>query len=118
LRHWMLGGCLASALALASQGRGAREGTRMGLWGAAQAIGFAVGGVAGTAASDLARLVLGSQVSAWMLVFAIEALLFVAAAVLALRIHIPNPVSNQTDHTAAHAGPGPQETAHERIAHL
>jgi BCD family chlorophyll transporter-like MFS transporter len=56
---------IGSMMALAGQGRAAREGVRMGLWGAAQAIGFAVGGVLGTAASDLARWLLGSQVAAY-----------------------------------------------------
>ena len=151
LRSWIVGGCVASALAigglvvagivgpgwplranvfllgvangafsiaaigsmmaLASQGRAAREGTRMGLWGAAQAIGFAIGGVLGTAASDLARWLLGSQVAAYGSVFAAEAVLFLAAAALAARITIP----------AMLRGPSvrpPVEDAHERVAHL
>jgi BCD family chlorophyll transporter-like MFS transporter len=36
---------IASMMALATEGRAAREGVRMGLWGAAQAIAFGVGGV-------------------------------------------------------------------------
>ena len=59
----------------------------MGLWGAAQAIGFAVGGVLGTAASDLARLLLGSQVAGYSTVFTAEAVLFVVSAWLAGRTH-------------------------------
>jgi MFS transporter, BCD family, chlorophyll transporter len=131
LRAWIVGGCLASALALlglgaggvlgtpwplranvfvlgvangafsiaaigsmmalAGQGQhaGTRSGTRMGLWGAAQAIGFAVGGTLGTAASDIARWLIGSQVAAYGAVFAAEALMFVFAAALALRIAVP-----------------------------
>jgi BCD family chlorophyll transporter-like MFS transporter len=80
---------IGSMMALAGHGRGAREGTRMGLWGAAQAIGFAVGGVLGTAASDLARWLLGSQVAAYSTVFAAEAVLFVLSALLAARIALP-----------------------------
>ena len=102
---------IGSMMALASQGRAAREGTRMGLWGAAQAIGFAIGGVLGTAASDLARWLLGSQVAAYGSVFAAEAVLFLAAAALAARITIP----------AMLRGPSvrpPVEDAHERVAHL
>ena len=57
----------------------------MGLWGAAQAIAFGAGGLLGTAASDLARLVLGNAVAAYGTVFCIEALLFVVAASLAVR---------------------------------
>jgi BCD family chlorophyll transporter-like MFS transporter len=101
---------IGSMMALAGQGRTGRSGTRMGLWGAAQAIGFAVGGTLGTAASDLARWLIGSQVAAYGVVFAAEALMFVAAAVLALRIAVP-----------AVAGPGPVQTregVHERVAHL
>jgi len=80
---------IGSMMALASHGRGSREGVRMGLWGAAQAIGFALGGVLGTAASDLARWLIGSQVAAYVSVFTVEAGLFVVAAVLAVGIRIP-----------------------------
>jgi BCD family chlorophyll transporter-like MFS transporter len=102
---------IGSMMALAGQGRAAREGTRMGLWGAAQAIGFAVGGLLGTLASDLARLLLGSQVAAYGAVFAAEALLFVVAAALAVRITMPVSMGG----AAAPAMPG---DVHERIAHL
>jgi MFS transporter, BCD family, chlorophyll transporter len=80
---------IGSMMALAGQGRAAREGTRMGLWGAAQAIAFALGGVAGTAASDVARWWLGAQAPAYALVFALEAALFVVSALLARRIAMP-----------------------------
>jgi MFS transporter, BCD family, chlorophyll transporter len=104
---------IGSMMALAGTGRAAREGTRMGLWGAAQAIGFAVGGVAGTAASDLARWLLGSQVAAYLTVFSVEAVLFAVSAVLAARIAVPA--------LAATAAPKPHPTledVHERVAHL
>jgi BCD family chlorophyll transporter-like MFS transporter len=81
---------IGAMMALAGHGRSSREGTRMGLWGAAQAIGFAVGGLIGTAASDLARWWLGAPGPAYACVFAAEALLFVAAALLAQRIAIPS----------------------------
>jgi BCD family chlorophyll transporter-like MFS transporter len=77
---------IGSMMALAGAGRGGREGTRMGLWGAAQAIGFALGGLFGAAASDLARGLLGAPAPAYASVFLLEALMFVAAAVLAARI--------------------------------
>ena len=67
----------------------AREGTRMGLWGAAQAIGFAVGGLFGAAASDVARWLIGDMGMAYAAVFALEAGMFVAAALLAARIGGP-----------------------------
>jgi BCD family chlorophyll transporter-like MFS transporter len=83
---------IGSMMALSSgpgHGRAPREGTRMGLWGAAQAIGFAGGGLIGTAASDLARWILGTPGPAYACVFAAEALLFIASALLAQRISVP-----------------------------
>ncbi len=77
---------IGSMMALASSGRESREGVRMGLWGAAQAIAFGAGGFVGTVAADAARHMLGSPVAAYSLVFAAEALLFVYAAWLALRV--------------------------------
>jgi BCD family chlorophyll transporter-like MFS transporter len=58
----------------------------MGLWGAAQAIAFGVGGLAGAVASDVARWALGAPGPAYASVFALEAGLFVVSAVLAARI--------------------------------
>ncbi|MDE2049064.1 MAG: BCD family MFS transporter [Betaproteobacteria bacterium] len=66
----------------ASQGEPDREGVRMGLWGAAQAVAFALGGLAGTLASDVAHAVLTSGASAYAAVFALEAVGFLAAAYL------------------------------------
>lgn len=80
---------IGSMMALAGRGRESREGTRMGLWGAAQAIGFAGGGLIGTAASDLAHRLIGSSGPAYGVVFAAEAALFVVAALLARHIHVP-----------------------------
>jgi BCD family chlorophyll transporter-like MFS transporter len=80
---------IGSMMALAGQGQPSREGVRMGLWGAAQATGFALGGFLGTAASDLARWLIGSQVAAYVCVFAAEAALFLLAAALARHIALP-----------------------------
>jgi BCD family chlorophyll transporter-like MFS transporter len=77
---------IASMMRLANEGRHAREGVRMGLWGAAQAIAFGLGGLVGTAASDLARWLIGSPGAAYAAVFAFEALLFVLSALLAARL--------------------------------
>jgi BCD family chlorophyll transporter-like MFS transporter len=71
---------IASMMQLAGQGGARREGIRMGLWGAAQAIAFGLGGLVGTAASDLARWLLGRPDVAYASVFAFEAALFVLAA--------------------------------------
>lgn len=76
---------IGSMMSLAGAGRSGREGTRMGLWGAAQAIGFALGGLFGAAACDLARSLWGAPAPAYASVFLLEALLFVAAAALAAR---------------------------------
>ncbi len=86
---------IGSMMALAGNGRASREGTRMGLWGAAQAIAFAGGGVIGTGASDIARWLIGSPGPAYATVFAAEALLFIASALLARRITVPLGVSGR-----------------------
>jgi BCD family chlorophyll transporter-like MFS transporter len=85
---------IGSMMALAGQGRGRREGTRMGLWGAAQAIAAGFGGLTGAALADAARLVFDAA-PAFGAVFLIEAGLFLAAAALALRVierPVPMPV--------------------------
>ena len=76
---------IGSMMRLAGEGVQGRAGMRMGLWGAAQAIAFGFGGFAGAVASDLARSLLGAAAPAYGSVFALEALLFVAAAMLAVR---------------------------------
>ena len=48
---------IGSMMALAGKGRGRREGTRMGLWGAAQAIAAGFGGLVGAAIVDFLRTV-------------------------------------------------------------
>ena len=77
---------IGSMMALAGAGIAGREGVRMGLWGAAQAIAFALGGIVATGAVDLARHALGSPVAAYSMVFAAEAVLFIVAAQLAARV--------------------------------
>jgi MFS transporter, BCD family, chlorophyll transporter len=62
-----------------------REGTRMGVWGASQAIAQGLGGFAGAALVDVLRLS-GDTADAFSLVFAAEALLFLAAGLMAWRI--------------------------------
>ncbi|MCY4017282.1 MAG: BCD family MFS transporter [Gammaproteobacteria bacterium] len=79
-------GAIGSMMAMAGRGREAREGTRMGLWGASQAIAFGLGGFMGTAVVDLSRLLVGSPVFAFATVFTMQALLFVSAAILGMRI--------------------------------
>jgi BCD family chlorophyll transporter-like MFS transporter len=83
-------GAIGSMMRLANVGQGSREGVRMGLWGAAQAIAFGLGGLVGTGASDLAHHLIALPGSAYAFVFALEALAFVASAVLAWRISTPS----------------------------
>jgi BCD family chlorophyll transporter-like MFS transporter len=61
----------------------------MGLWGAAQAIAFGIGGFVGSAASDLTRRLIDATGPAYATVFAIEAMLFLVAAGLAARVGRP-----------------------------
>jgi MFS transporter, BCD family, chlorophyll transporter len=77
---------IGSMMALAGEGRGAREGTRMGLWGAAQAIAAGFGGLLGAASVDALRAILGQDAPAFGAVFLAEAALFLAAAFMATRI--------------------------------
>jgi BCD family chlorophyll transporter-like MFS transporter len=77
---------IGSMMTLVDQGRSSREGVRMGLWGAAQAVAFGVGGFLGTLASDAARALVGDPGLAYAAVFALEGLAFVGATLLALRL--------------------------------
>ncbi|MFK8029525.1 MAG: BCD family MFS transporter [Gammaproteobacteria bacterium] len=123
LRRCMIGGCIASALALAtlafgayqgvdwplrqvvfalglangifavaaigcmmtlvSQGHKQRDGLRMGVWGAAQAVAFGLGGLLGTGVIDVMRFFVGSNTHAYSAAFTIQATIFVVASVLA-----------------------------------
>lgn len=76
---------IGSMMKLAGEGRGRREGTRMGLWGAAQAIAAGFGGLLGAGAADAMRTVLPDAQS-FGTVFLAEALLFVVAAVMAAKM--------------------------------
>lgn len=74
---------VGAMLGLASKGAGTGEGARMGVWGAAQAIAFGVGGLTGAVLVDQLRGIMASDGAAFQAVFAIEALLFIAAALVA-----------------------------------
>jgi len=73
---------IGSMMGLAGSGAHSREGIRMGLWGAAQALAFGLGGFLATAGVDVARIFVRSP-EAYAIVFVVEALLFIAAAALA-----------------------------------
>jgi MFS transporter, BCD family, chlorophyll transporter len=129
LKRWIVGGCVASALALAAlaaaaavgpgwplaptvfalgfangvfavaaigamldlAGRGGpgHEGIRMGLWGAAQAAAFGLGGFFGAGAVDAGRALLGADGPAFEIVFAAEAVMFLVAAAIAAQLNEP-----------------------------
>ena len=101
---------IASMMRLAGEGEGRREGTRMGLWGAAQALAFGGGGLLGTVLSDVARLVINDIAIAYALVFGLEALLFIVSARLASQIREPaSPYQSQN--------PSPQQPLSQEAAH-
>ena len=77
---------IGSMMQLAGEGRDAREGTRMGLWGAAQAIAAGFGGLMGAAAADIFRRILTDDATAFGAVFLFEASLFVLSAVIAVKV--------------------------------
>lgn len=85
---------IGSMMALVGAGAKGRQGVRMGLWGAAQAIAFGAGGLVGTIGADLARWTLGSPAASYALVFAAEGVLFLVAALLAFRLDRPAPSSS------------------------
>ena len=87
---------IGSMMRLAAEGQTGREGMRMGLWGAAQAMAFAVGGVVGTGAVDLARALIAAPAVAYAVVFAFESLLFVVSARLATGIEQRPRVAERT----------------------
>lgn len=77
---------IAAMMQLVASGHPGREGVRMGMFGAAQAIAFGLGGFLGTVLLDLGRLATGSVTSSYGIVFVADAALFLVAATIALRI--------------------------------
>jgi BCD family chlorophyll transporter-like MFS transporter len=81
-------GAIGSMMRMAGEGRSAREGVRMGLWGAAQALAFGIGGLLGTLASDIAHWLVAAEGSAYASVFALESCMFFVSAALAWKIRL------------------------------
>jgi MFS transporter, BCD family, chlorophyll transporter len=77
---------IGAMMGLAGKGGGRQSGLRMGVWGAAQAIGFGLGGFVGAIGVDLVRVGTGATTPAYQLVFAAEGSLFLVAAALAMRV--------------------------------
>ena len=84
---------IGSMLDLAGRGGAGQEGIRMGLWGAAQAIAFGLGGLVGASAVDVGRHLLGTDGPAFELVFVFEAMMFIGAALIATRLSNSNEVA-------------------------
>jgi BCD family chlorophyll transporter-like MFS transporter len=112
---WLLGvangafsiAAITTMMRLAREGYSGREGTRMGLWGAAQAMAFGLGGLVGTGASDLARSWIQQSDQAYACVFFFEMLLFAWSAWWAIQVgKQPAREASSTITTAAWAGQG------------
>ena len=89
---------IGSMMQFASMGSARREGVRMGIWGASQAMAFGLGGIIGTGFSDIARIVLGDPASAYALVFFLEGVLFVVAAYLSYQTRSQKEGSSMSNH--------------------
>ena len=92
---------IGSMMGLAGRGAGSGAGARMGVWGGAQAGAFAIGGFVGATGVQILRGMLGQNGVAFVLVFAVEALLFLASAVLAARLDAAAPSADADTVTPA-----------------
>jgi len=84
---------VSAMLGLASKGKTSGEGARMGVWGASQAIAFGMGGLIGAIVVDQLRNLMGEDVTAFQIVFAVEAIMFIAAALVATGTTMTRPAS-------------------------
>jgi BCD family chlorophyll transporter-like MFS transporter len=84
---------VGAMLGLASDGQGGSEGARMGVWGAAQAIAFGSGGLLGAMIVDMLRNFAGPDSIAFATVFALEASMFVLAAIVAVGTNLTRAVA-------------------------
>jgi BCD family chlorophyll transporter-like MFS transporter len=91
---------IGSMMELSGAGGAGRAGVRMGLWGAAQAVAFALGGLFGTSIVDSVRFLSGAPTLAFGIVFSAEAALFLLAAGFAAQVDSPNKRGSTADSTA------------------
>jgi len=80
---------IGSMMDLVGRGGRRREGVRMGMWGAAQAIAFGLGGLLATGTVDLSRVLMADVELAYAVVFVLQAALFLLAAMLARGVWQP-----------------------------
>ena len=87
---------IGSMMGLAGAGRESREGVRMGVWGAAQAGAFSIGGFLGAVGVGVLRDEFHHSAPAFLLVFCAEGLIFLISAFLAagLRDRTSSPAGN------------------------
>ena len=78
-------GAIGSMMSLTGDRSDGRAGLRLGVFGAAQAIAYATGTMAGAAGVDIARSVMSTPIRGYLVVFSVQAVLFAASALLALR---------------------------------
>jgi BCD family chlorophyll transporter-like MFS transporter len=74
---------IGSMMGLAGAGHGSREGVRMGVWGAAQAGAFAIGGFLGAVGVGFLRGEFHQAAPAFLVVFCAEGVVFLISALLA-----------------------------------
>ncbi len=77
---------IGAMMGLAGAQGPSRAGIRMGVWGASQAMAFGLGGLIGAVGVDIGRAMTGLDSTAFLIVFAGEAMLFLVAAWLALGV--------------------------------
>lgn len=94
---------IGSMMGLASSGLSGREGMRMGIWGASQALAFGAGGFLGTVAVDVLGRVVETNFTAYALVFLTEAALFVLSAALAVRAIVERGAATREEMPASQA---------------
>lgn len=78
-------GAIGSMMSLTGDKSDGRAGLRLGVYGAAQAIAYAMGTMLGAVGVDVARALMASPIRGYLAVFFIQAMLFGVAAVLAMR---------------------------------
>ena len=82
---------VGAMLGLASDGAHSGEGARMGVWGASQAVAFGAGGLLGAVIVDQLRSIMGEDEIAFQAVFAVEAVMFILAALVATGTSLTRP---------------------------
>jgi BCD family chlorophyll transporter-like MFS transporter len=77
---------IGSMMSMVSEGHENRDGVRMGVWGAAQAVAFGLGGIIGTAMVDVSQWLLDSVAVSYALAFVVQASLFLGATIMAISL--------------------------------